>query len=138
VTLLNIATAILWAGLASNWFVGRAKRRHPCDCGRAVPGLFGRRHPVGWVMLADALATTVKVGAFVLGIVAIHLLGYLAVAIASGFVGAIYVLLAIFDWLRWWRHERDRLKRAAKALGRVIVDAHGRLRITTTPAVRPS
>jgi hypothetical protein len=89
-------------------------RKFTCDCGRERPWYFTVYHPRGGVFLGRAIWNTMLI--------------VLCVLIAARVGGVITAMLAIWTWRAWWFHEKDKLKKkAAKALGVVSFNKHGKI-----------
>lgn len=100
--------------LAVVWVDIQLDRRFPCDCSRTRMPYYHVQHERAGVMLGRAIWCSVIVTILLLGL--------------SWILGPIFALVATFLWRRWWFHEKDKLKKkAAKALGAVSFDKHGRL-----------
>lgn len=139
-TVIDVTGALIWATLIIEFLLSlkTIAARCACDCGRSRPGYFSRRHVRGPVMFMKALLTTVRLlayvvgGAVIVGIAAEYIPALGAVTAVLLLVGMVMFGLSSFlRWRAWWLHEKDRMKRAAGALGRVVVDLHGRLRIAS-------
>jgi|SRR6478609_1880422 len=98
------------------------RRNQFCHCGKSKPSilLFPNHYRVR-LLVARAIVSSIALG----------------VAIATNerppdseaiFTG-VWVVFAMMDWLAVWYHEKDKLKKAAKALGRVKVLSNGRLAV---------
>lgn len=86
-------------------------RKWPCRCGRRKSFYFSTHHekPMWWLVIIWALVSVVNLLAFDLFKLGVALLW-----------------LAYFS-LRWYYHDKGKIKRAAKTLGRIIINEHGRL-----------
>lgn len=95
--------------------------RSECYCGKVVPWYISRRHPKSRIIFAWGLLIS-PVAVF--DIFTIHT--------AWDIVWTLYmVFLAAWEWIRLYKHEKDKIKKAAKALGRVVIKDNGRLAIET-------
>lgn len=97
----------------------RLEGRHDCGCGRARFPYFHREHSPGWLMLTRVVLTWIAA------------LWLIAERPGDYFTGVLWLLLGAFMTRRWWLHEKGKIKRAARARGRVIVDGFGRLRVAS-------
>lgn len=92
--------------------------KNPCDCGRSRSPYFARQHEKGWAMLF-----------WVYWLVPFTVISFVEVNYLSAPINA---LLLCFHVRRCWLHEKDKMKKkAAKALGRVTTNHHGRLVVDT-------
>lgn len=116
------AQILFWtgAGFGLNWIF----ERFPCSCGRAHPPYFFREHNRVWTMVFWASFWTL--------LVLINILTAVVHPSASSYIIAVtFSLICLYYWRMVWFHEKDKIKRAAKALGRVVINEHGRLKVAT-------
>lgn len=85
-----------------------------CRCGKARRGFLRVNHPPLPILCSDAIYFTV------LTVLCLLYIDYGAV-----WFGA----LGAWHWLRVYYHEKNKIKRAAKAAGRVVVTDTGRLAV---------
>ena len=80
-----------------------------CDCRRQHPPYFYLSHAVRYMYAVAVFETVMSI-----------------LSILTGPIGAIFwVLFCIKSWLAVYYHEKDKIKKAAKVLGRVIVTGAG-------------
>jgi hypothetical protein len=91
-------------------------RRFTCKCGRDVFPYFAWTHERGGLMLFYCV--------FFTSVFVVHLFFD-----PSMIYIAFMVPLLSWYWLRWWKHESGKIKKAAKGLGRIFVNEHGRLKV---------
>lgn len=92
--------------------------RERCDCGRQAGWWFQPDHEKSWLMF---LAAAMQLPFIVMNIIDV-----------DRFWIAFGIILGGLSLVRWWKHESGKIKKkAAKALGRIVVNQHGRLAIST-------
>jgi hypothetical protein len=91
-----------------------------CMCGKSKPAIFlFAVHPRLHLLIVEALLSTLCC--------ALNAVANDPPPSPISFFTGLWVVFAILDWLAVWYHEKDKLKKAAKALGRVKVLSNGRL-----------
>lgn len=112
-------TDILWVlgALALLGVVAHLENRFRCDCGRSERFYFDAEHTRGGMMLF-----------WVVWVAAFMVMSLLAFDTVWSIFNA---LLLVWHIRRWWKHEKGKWqKRAARALGRITLNRHGRLAVT--------
>jgi hypothetical protein len=112
---------IVQVGLFLWWLHWTETPKRRCKCGKVREWYFHSVHrKVGWMIAFGVVQTLASIG------VALNVHGL------RSWPGAIVtILVGVWVW-RWvYFHEKDRLRRAARALGRVFVNEHGRLAVST-------
>ena len=92
------------------------ERRFPCKCGRMDFPYYPPKHEAGRVMLGYAIFFTVYNAIWIVTMQ----------SVTSVFIG---VPIVCYHILRTWRHEKDKIKKAAKGLGRITITQHGTLKV---------
>lgn len=107
-----VVVGLVWWGLLI-----LLRKAFPCRCGRTHPPYYFRHHWKVGVMvgLAVVMALIVLLGAWA----------------GDVFMLATGTLIGGMEGLAAWYHERDKIRRALKGAGRVVVTATGRLRVVT-------
>jgi hypothetical protein len=93
-------------------------RRFPCSCGRARHPYFHQDHTRLWTMVFWALWASLFT---VVNLITIDWI-----------FSIIWALTATWEWRTVYFHEKDKLRSVIRGLGRVFVNQHGRLKVSTT------
>lgn len=119
-SLLNIGEFVLAVGLG--FAINRIFDRFPCHCGRQRLPYFDKNHNKVWTMIFWATLVTLCV-----------VVDFTTAIIKPGFqndlIAVFFSLMSFYYWRGVWFHEKDKIKKAAKAAGRVFVNQHGRLKV---------
>ena len=119
-SLLNVGLFILCVGLG--FAINRFFDRFPCDCGRQRLPYFAKDHNKVWTMIFWAVIVTICVAVDFIDAV-------VKPSFSNDLLVVVFSLLAFYYWRGVWFHEKDKIKKAAKAAGRVFVNQHGRLKV---------
>lgn len=102
-------------GLMALWW----EMKSPCKCGRSAPPYFFKDHPTmpPWYFWAFFATVTAALMLFTMS------------SAGDAILVFFMSLLSAYYWLRIIKHESGKIKKAARALGRVVVKDNGRLGI---------
>lgn len=107
-------------GLVTVWYVW-ACGRWRCGCGRGrFPLYWPSLHEAAWVMLTASVGVTATALAWALA------------EAGSPWIRGTWVLIAAWEWVRWWFHEKDRILRRLRDAGRRVVVTVTGLRVVPT------
>lgn len=89
--------------------------RFPCNCGRERRPYFHKEHEKLWLMLVYSVLATIASVVFILQI--------------SWIASIIMSLVAVYDWYRIYYHEKDKIRKALRSMGRVVIGGYGKLKV---------
>ena len=114
-SLLSLLGAVgLLVHMAASW------RARDCDCGKSRPPFLLKSHtPLRPLLLSAFSMTMVAAGCFIN-----------ADGPYTSLMTAVLTLFSTMDWLGIYHHEKDKLKKAAKALGKVFIMDNGKLGVS--------
>ena len=112
VLIVVYATTMIWAN-----------RKFSCSCGKSHSFYFPRIHEKTWLMSVWATLFTI-----------VYVVGLFGFTFTPGNVLStiLNILVGSYWWLRVYYHEKDKIKKAASALGRVVIKDNGRLAVEPT------